>query len=409
LSSYLHKIYKLFVGVPKYHKFFAVIQSSGWGKTRLLTEACKQFRCNLIFACFRIDRSTMSGYPPRVDEAQQLFSTFFNEPRQALTKCVNLLRGVLLEVHQGSESYREGLKPAAAYDRLWKNAAERAMQPSITEDFNCLVRDFSKIVVALSTTSTISSSDVVDSDSSSMSSSSTDFESSSTSSSSSSSASSSTCPFDTILMFDEASFLVTKIIEVNHAIWEDSSLPSDTSASAFPNSTTISISTFQLLRRALLLLSDALVRLRAVAAFIDTTTSVSNFIPSDKHVAPQSSLRAQSARLMPVYCCLNADPAMFSHEDPVLFGRPMFGAVVAQGQSEQAVVQLAQYKILGGSASFARVESEQHMALSAGLMSCLLDLDVRTGWTLTEALIRSYMVRNALEMIDTFPLCLHAQ
>lgn len=363
--KYLHSIYPLFMNAHAsghYHKYFAIIQSSGWGKSRLVFEACRRYEISLVYACFRSGSGADKGYPPRVQPAHDFFESSTIHAASALQKCMDIIRSLIWIVTEDRQSenpkYTTGQShQMGIFESLWIEARQKAEAAGFSERF-------SEWFESIKT-----------SESSSM-------------SSSSSSSSASHIPFKSFLVFDEASYLVDKPLTVDRNQWTDASDAStDSSSSRVPHQ----INMFRLLRRALLLLSEELMALKTIAIFIDTSSSVSNFAPSQQ---AEKSTRDMPAKMLPVYFALNTDPSIFVQRDPFLFGRPMWGAVAALGQNPQAIVQLAQMKILGGTEPirFSGLDEHARQACSAAIMSCLLDLDVQAGSKLHETLIRSNMV-----------------
>jgi hypothetical protein len=202
--------------------------------------------------------------------------------------------------------------------------------------------------------------------------------------------------FKVFLVFDEISHLLRSNFDivVTASEWE---LKEPAAVPSF------AVTAFRLLRRALYNLQREFVKLGVVAAvFIDTHSSISNFAPTagSEPSARDLGLGAAPASL-PVYWQINAEPTMFTGLDLFLFGRPMIGGYYNAVQATAAEILLGQAEVIQKKESSVIRLCEIKMQdpdvsrdWVAATMCCLLDLEIRAGSALSDALIRSYMVRK---------------
>ena len=345
----------------EYHKYFTVVQSSGWGKTRLMDLLCETYQRVLIYACFRTSDSPASGYPRGVKAVKDAFVEIQKRALGTrLDACQNLLRAVVqLACEDNSRTFMGGLiddPQSQCYEDLWT----RALALSETETFNSEYLEWLTSSTAPKFGQMIKIPDP------------------------------NADEFKMFLVFDEISHLLRSKFDiiVTAAEWK---LKEPATVEPF------AVTEFRLLRRALYNLQDEFIRLGVVGVFIDTHSSISNFASTAGSEPSARDLRLNDLPAsLPVYWQINAEPTMFTGLDPFLFGRPMIGgyynavedtmlgeaAVIRK--KEASVIRLCEIKMQDPTVSRDWV---------AATMCCLLDLEIRAGSALPDALIRSYMVR----------------
>jgi hypothetical protein len=346
----------------KYHKYFTVVQSSGWGKTRLMDLLCKTYQRVLIYACFRSTDSPESGYPRGVKAVKDAFLAIQDRALGTrLRVCQNLLRAVVqLACADNARTFMDGLiddPESLSYEDLWT----RALALSETQTF------YSKYLEWLSSSIGPKVGPMIE------------------------------IPepkadnFKVFLVFDEISYLLRSKFDiiVTAQEWD---LKKPDSVEPF------AVTAFRLLRRALYNLQREFVHLGVVAVFIDTHSSISNFAPTAGSEPSARDRRLGSAPAsLPVYWQINAEPTMFTGLDLFLFGRPMIGGYYNAVQdillSEAAVIQKKEASVIE-LCEIKMQDPDVSKDWVAATMSCLLDLEIRAGSALPDALIRSYMVRK---------------
>jgi hypothetical protein len=348
-----------------YHKYFTVVQSSGWGKTRLMDLLCETYQRVLIYACFRSTDSPASGYPRGVKAVTDAFEAIQTRALGTrLGACENLLRAVV-QLACSARTFQGGLiddPESQSYEDLWK----QALALSATETFNS---EYGKWLSSPTVRAKFGPMKQIQD--------------------------SKADNFKVFLVFDELSHLLRSNFDivVTASEWE---LKEPAAVPSF------AVTAFLLLCRALYNLQSELVHLGVAAVFIDTHSSISNF-----QVAPTSASETSARDLgvgsplpLPVYWQINAEPTMFTGLDLFLFGRPMIGGYYNAVQATAADVVLCEAAFIQRKqANVIRLceikmqDPSMSREWVAATMCCLLDLEVRAGSALPDVLIRSYMVR----------------
>jgi hypothetical protein len=314
----------------------------------------------LIYACFRVTDTPASGYPLGVKAAKAAFEAIQKSATgTSFRACENLLRAVVkLSCQDPKHKFQGGMIDTQSYEDLWTLALAHSQEPGFMNSYQQWFSSSAKKFAPMATIS--ESNEEADN-------------------------------FKVFLVFDEASFLQRDQLNI-------------TVTPAELNLTHISaaflVTAFRLLSRALWNLRDDFRTLGVVAVFIDTHSSISNFVPPASN---EPSARAQKASLvsLAVYWQINAEPTMFTHLHPFLFGRPMIGGYYnavtgndAQSidNSPEAIIRRKESSVI----HFFKMKMAKPTVISedwvAAIMCCLLDLEIRTESALPDKLIRSYMV-----------------
>jgi hypothetical protein len=332
-----------------YHKYIVILQSSGAGKTRLISGFAKQHKMHLVYACYRKPGTT--GFPLSVNSFHDCLIQIFksSEDKEKTVDPILVCKSLLLHVIQlvlvdKTSKFQNGIsEKSEIYEDLWQTAFENAQSSAFTVPESLGVKRASK----------------ADPDN----------------------------PFRFFLVFDEASWMLQHKVLIKPAFWYSDGLDSEPK---------VKVTLFRVLRRAFKEMSDVLVKFGVLPIFIDTNSAVSNFAPST--VNDPSNRGSDLLKIIPPFFQTNAVPTAYDRDSPFLFGRPLWGAMYSQFK-QRLGVQSAQNDTITLASQKWHHESDEFGVWSASVFSCLLDLDINAGARLPEHMMRSFMVRPIVHFV----------
>lgn len=333
-----------------YHKYIVILQSSGTGKTRLISGFAEQRKMHLVYACYRALGST--GFPLSVISFYDSLIDIFDSDavEKGMLNPIHAFSSVLLHVIQlvledNTAQYRNGIsKKSEMYENVWRTAFRNAQNTA----FAAFPDSF-----CVNATHDIEPNDT----------------------------------FRFFLVFDEASWMLKHTISIKSSFW-------------YPNgrdsASKVEVTLFRVLRRAFNFISIVLRKFGILPIFIDTNSAVSNFAPSPAD--DLSDRGSEKLQIIPPFFQTNAVPTAYNHESPFLFGRPLWGAMYSHHKqnpgdhpAEFDTITLASQKL--------KCKPKEFGVWSASVFSCLLDLDINAGARLPEHMMRSFMVRPIAHLV----------
>lgn len=321
---------------PVYAPYFALIQSSGYGKSRLIAELAQN--TYVIYICLR--SSDAHGYPLRTSVADRLVSTLnVMQNEEGALAAINwfqkfLKASVTVLIEELSTGRLRG--PAQLWEMQMNPAEEKAFWVKVLEKTKSNSEDRHTPENIPHQVESIHG-------------------------------------LNLFLCFDEA----RKLLDVEHET---------------------ELSPFRLIRRSLKDIQWA--QYGFLCAMLDTMGKLANFSPPYKRSNSERIRDERVKLLPPYIDIMTLDALNNKVADQpnrrLMFGRPLWASSICAGKTITEVIEFAKCKLLGGHQPTQRIEilfdkEEDRIAVSLALVGCLVSLDISVQSQLTHLLVGSYM------------------